>query len=273
LPRARLWSLALWLPLALWGCSSAADRAQRYAQRGGLASAIIQGTRFRHQIFVSRGAATDILYVFIEGDGSPWTHAGMQVARDPTPARPLALELAVRTRRSVLYLGRPCYFHARADAACTADTWTSGRYSAQVVASMAAAVNQYAASADYHELILIGYSGGGALAVLMAPLVPATRAVMTIAADLDQAAWARWHGFLPLADSLNPALQPPLPPAILQWHLVGGRDANVPEALNQRYFDGSSGSQVWRYPTYDHSCCWVEQWPRILARLETQLRD
>lgn len=261
------------VPLLLSGCASVDDRTQQFARHSGLTSAIVQGAGFRHQIFASQGATTDVLYVFIEGDGSPWTHAGTVVARDPTPHRALALELAVRTPHSILYLGRPCYFQVRIDAVCTPDIWTSGRYSIQVVESMAAAVNSYAASGGFRHLVLIGYSGGGALAVLMAPHVPATRSVITIAANLDVDAWVRHYHYLPLDASLNPASQAPLAASIQQWHLIGERDINVPENLNQRYFDSLRPDRIWRFSEFGHTCCWVEQWPKILARLDAAMSD
>jgi len=267
-------SALLMAALACAGCANPTHRALAYAQRSGLAVSIIQGTRFRHQIFSARAArnagALDagMLYVFIEGDGSPWVDDGTKVARDPTPRRPLALELAAATPHTVLYVGRPCYFEPRTDANCTSGLWTYRRYSAEVVASTAAAVARYAAANENPPLILIGYSGGGTLAVLMASQLPATRAVVTIAANLDVDAWARWHGYLPLSSSVNPATQWPLADSIQQLHLVGGRDTNVPESVNRRYFEALSPQQIWRYAEFDHGCCWVEHWTSILAQID-----
>jgi hypothetical protein len=271
--------LALALALALGGCANPTLRARAYAQRNGMSAGVIQGARFQHEIFTKaaamRAASTPdamvdsaMLYVFIDGDGSPWVDAGTRIAKDPTPHRPLALELAAATPHAVLYLGRPCYFEPRLEAICTPDLWTSGRYSADVVDSLVAAVARYAAAHDNPPLILIGYSGGGTLAMLMAAQLPATRAVVTIAANLDVDAWARWHRYLPLSASKNPAAERPLADSIQQWHLVGGKDDNVPEALNRRYFDTLRPAQVWRYPGFDHACCWAEHWTSILARID-----
>jgi dienelactone hydrolase len=136
---------------------------------------------------------------------------------------------------------------------------------------MVAATNRYAASGGFAHVILIGYSGGGALAVLMAPGVPATRAVITIAANLDVAGWARLHGYLPLERSLDPASQPPLSAGIEQRHLIGGRDTNIPESLNGGYLQTLGADRIWRYPTFDHVCCWVQQWPALLERIDRDL--
>ncbi len=264
----------LWLPclcFVLCACQNLTAHATRMASQAGLAASVVQGTRYQHQIFVSSALDRTTLFVFIDGDGSPWRHGGSYVSHDPTPDRPLALELAARTPGAVIYLGRPCYFLARTDAACNSRVWTSERYSAQVVESMAAVINRYASENNARCLVLVGYSGGGALSVLMAPLVPPACAVVTIASDLDVDAWTRWHHYLPLDGSQNPAAQPPLDPLIAQWHLVADRDSNVPPQLSRRYLDRVPTDHIWHFSTFDHTCCWVEQWPEILTRIEAEL--
>jgi dienelactone hydrolase len=140
-----------------------------------------------------------------------------------------------------------------------------------VVESLSHVINHYLESNPVQHVVLIGHSGGGVLAVLVAPHVPATAAVVTLAANLDVAAWTQWHGYLPLTDSLSPATQPPLPATILQLHLTGGRDRNVPESINAGYLKNVPPADVWRFPRFDHSCCWVKRWPELLARIDARL--
>jgi dienelactone hydrolase len=265
-----LWLFVISVLLGLGACRDLTASATRSASQAGLVAALVQGTRYQHQLFVASTLSEAPLFVFIDGDGSPWRHGGFDVSPDPTPKRPLALELAVRTTpHAVIYLGRPCHFLARSDTACDPQVWTSERYSAQVVESMAAVINRFANPSRC--AVLVGYSGGGALAVLIAPLVPSACAVVTIAADLDVDAWTRWHRYLPLSGSLNPATQAPLNPRIPQWHLVGDRDSNVPPEINRRYLEQQPDDHVWHFATFDHACCWVEQWPDILARIQAAL--
>ncbi|HWW21103.1 MAG TPA: hypothetical protein VNZ06_09890 [Steroidobacteraceae bacterium] len=263
-------NVTLWC-LLLGACASATQRARDFASQHALTDSLIQGEAFEHQVFWSSHPDGKVLYVFIDGDGVPWSGHGTRVASDPTPLHPLALALAARTAHPVLYLGRPCYFSVHDRAGCTPGVWTSGRYSAQVVDSMAVAANGFAAAGDYQHLVLIGYSGGGALAVLMAPKVPSTRAIITIAANLDVGEWARVHGYLPLDQSLDPATQPALPSAIAQRHLFGGRDLTVPERSTVRYFQRLQASQLWRFPGFDHVCCWIRHWPDILKHLDEEM--
>jgi pimeloyl-ACP methyl ester carboxylesterase len=264
-------NICLVLTLMLAGCVGSNDRAMQMARRHGLTEAVVDGTRYRHRIFYNLDSDHVVLFVFIDGDGSPWTRDGAEPARDPTPRRPLALELGMRTPRSILYLGRPCYFSVQSGADCAAPLWTSDRYSKDIVESMAAVANHFAADHGYQRTVLVGYSGGGTLAVLMARYISSASAVVTIAADLDVEAWARWHDYLPLAGSLNPATQAPLAGSIRQLHLVGGRDLNVPETVNQRFLVALRPDEVWRFPAFDHICCWVEQWSSILPGIDARI--
>jgi dienelactone hydrolase len=265
-------SLVLLLALLiLTSCRSTSARAEAMARTAGFQSGILRGAGFAHQAYFSIVPRTETLFVFLEGDGSPWLDHGTRVAPDPTPRIPLALQLAVRTRASVLYLGRPCYFGATSDRECTADLWTSKRYSPPVVASMAAALTAFLASHHFSEVVLVGYSGGGTLAVLMAPRVATVRAVVTIAANLDIAAWTSFHGYLPLEGSLNPVDEPPMTPRLREWHLAGARDRNTPSNLNARYWERISPDHLWIYPEMDHACCWVSRWPDIFSRLQVAM--
>jgi hypothetical protein len=219
-------------------------------------------------VFRRRMAGGDPLFLFIDGDGTPWTDGGRQVAADPTPRRPLALELALSTRYgSVLYLGRPCYLGLAASTECHPSDWTVGRYSREVVDSLGVAINRIVLAHGFREVILVGHSGGGRLAVLVAPHISGLRAVITIAANLDVRAWTAYHGYLPLSDSLDPTDSPPLASSVVEIVLVGSVDRNVPPALLKAYLAGHPTAQLWTFPGFDHRCRWQEAWPMLLPRL------
>lgn len=165
-----------------------------------------------------------------------------------------------------VYLGRPCY-HGLADSPpCSSVVWTSERYSEAVVSSMAAALRRVLDGSTFERVVWLGYSGGGALAMLLAPRFSETTDIVTVAANLDIDAWADLHGYTRLVGSLNPAHQPPLPPGIRQRHYVGARDHIVPKQVVAR---GSiDAATVVTIPSYDHTCCWPTLWPTLLATLE-----
>jgi pimeloyl-ACP methyl ester carboxylesterase len=155
-------------------------------------------------------------------------------------------------------------------AQCRPSVWTSERYSAAVVGSMTAAVARYCAEHRFDRVLLVGYSGGGALAALMAPRLPDAVGLVTIAGNLDTDAWTQLHGYLPLTGSLNPALQPPLR-GVMQWHFAGALDSNVPPDLAQRYRGEVPPERFLTYPRFDHVCCWRREWPRMFARISLEL--
>jgi pimeloyl-ACP methyl ester carboxylesterase len=164
---------------------------------------------------------------------------------------PLALEPA-SDDNPALYLGRPCYHGLGDDSRCAAALWTDERYSEAVVASMAAALEASTTLRRFDRLALIGYSGGGVLAMLLAARVPRTAAVVTVAANLDVDAWTARHGYLRLTGSLNPAAEPPLPAGLYQRHYLGSRDRVVPpEIVSGGPFDRATLVLI---PDFDHVC-------------------
>jgi hypothetical protein len=271
-PRRTTYRLACVL-LAMAGCASPQRHAERIARDNGFEDLLLQGSEYQHRAFASRGRPSDPLVVFIDGDGSPWIDGGRHISADPTPRVPLALAMATVTPVSALYLSRPCYLMTVLPANCSERLWTSERYSSAVVASMSVAASAYISEHHVRRVLLVGFSGGGALAVLMAPSVPNLVGVVTIAGNLDSEEWTRLHGYLPLNGSLNPALEPPLPASLKQWYLVGGRDTNVPPETNERYFRRIAADRARVYPGFDHTCCWVAEWPSIFADILAELNS
>jgi hypothetical protein len=245
-------------------CATPAERFDRRATALGFAVIGLQGTGFRHLAYVAGPLErSDTLHVYVEHDGTPWldlTHP----AADPTPRAPLALELMAQDAGPRLFLGRPCYFAPQAEPACAPLLWTHLRYSPEVVASMVAALRRFLAQHPFRHVVLIGYSGGGTLAWLMAAHVAETSEVVTLAANLDIDEWTRIHGYSPLAGSLDPARMAPLPPAIRQLHYVGGRDRNVPPSVVRSFARRHPEARVIELADFDHECCWIERWPELL---------
>ena len=210
-------------------------------------------------------SSSGTLHVYIEHDGTPWIDRA-HVSPDPTPRQPVALEWMAKDSGPRLWLGRPCYAQvAAAEPGCDPLVWTHHRYSAEVVRSMIAALRGFLAAHPFHDVVLVGHSGGGTLAWLMAAQVAETSAVVTVAANLDIDLWARFHGYSLLAGSQNPALMPPLPARIREVHYAGGRDRNVPPAVLESFAAGHPAARIVVISDYDHECCWVARWPQLLT--------
>jgi len=258
----------------LCACVTPVERFDRRAASLGFASIDLQGEAFHHLAYIAGVLErSDTLHVYVEHDGTPWvdlTHP----AADPTPRRPFALELMAEDSGPRLFLGRPCYF-ARVEeiesrSVCTPLLWTHQRYSPQVIASMVAALRSFLTQHPFRRVVLIGYSGGGTIAWLMAARVPETAAMITVAANLDTDYWTRIHDYSPLAGSLNPALMPPLPSTISQFHYVGGRDRNVPPSVVQSFSRRHPEGRVIEVADFDHECCWIERWPIMLGEVHLE---
>jgi pimeloyl-ACP methyl ester carboxylesterase len=270
-----LWVVAFFALIFAAGCATRVTAPAAIAAKHGLIQAQLQGTVFTHTAYHTSASSrphdgAEPLWVFIDGDGRPWIN-GREPATNPTTSRPLALELAAQMQRPVLYIGRPCYDRPAMESACTFTWWTDARYSPTVVQSLAAAIRRFRESSQFERLILVGYSGGGVLAELVAREVTGVAAVVTIAANLDVSAWTEYHGYLPLTASLNPAATA----NTASWpeiHLLGEEDEVVPPHTVQRYLERNPGSVVWRFAEFGHICCWREEWPRIVSRIDEQLQ-
>lgn len=230
----------------------------------------VQGAGFRHQI-IRRGdfRADGVLHVYLEGDGTPWV-TRTRIARDPTPRTPLALRLMAMDPAPSLYLGRPCYHGLAQSPGCTPWLWTHGRYGEEVVASMAAAIRNAVGDGAQPEIDLIGYSGGGVLAMLLAERLGNVRQVVTVAGNLDIDAWADYNGYTRLRGSINPATRPALAPGIRQVHLAGEDDRRVPAWIGRRGIAGQPNARFVLIPDFDHRCCWERVWPSLLEAIMGQ---
>jgi pimeloyl-ACP methyl ester carboxylesterase len=122
---------------------------------------------------------------------------------------------------------------------------------------------------NLRELVLVGYSGGGVIATLLATRLPRVAGVVSIAANLDVAEWARLHGYEPLHGSLDPAREPVA--AVPRVLLVGAKDTNVPPSSIAGYLATHPGAKVLQQASYDHVCCWVRDWGSLLRQALAQL--
>lgn len=229
---------------------------------------VTTGEPFLHLIY-SRNVdkTTEVLHVYIEGDGRPWLAGGQRPADDPTPANPLALHLMAKDNSPALYLGRPCYFGLSKLSPCETRDWTSARYSPEVVASMTSALNTFTTERSISKIVLIGYSGGGALAVLIAPQLATQVRVVTIAANLDTDAWTAAHNYLPLNNSLNPMLSAHMN-SVAHHHFAGARDSNVNPYIIQA-FARQHGGGFTLQENDNHVCCWEDKWPSLLHNVKS----
>ncbi len=257
--------------LILSGCQAVPKRMDEHASDLGLMRQVLGGTDFNHVIYRNH-AVGRLLHVYLDGDGTPWLNR-YAISPDPTPHNPLVLNLMAQDETSSLYLGRPCYHGQAMIPPCNPLMWTSRRYGPEVVDSMAMALKRFLKEADHEGLVFIGYSGGGTLAMLLAERFPATRAVVTIAGNLNPDRWAAWHGYSPLLGSLNPATRPPLRMDVAQLHFIGGKDRTVPPDLIDGMENPWLNVKPIIFSEFNHICCWEKRWSSLLECLRVEIGD
>ena len=207
--------------------------------------------------------------VYIEGDGFAWRRNSV-LSSDPTPKNPVALKLAARDpRAAVLYIARPCQFLDPQNLkTCPPGYWSSHRYGEEVIASINEAIDQFAKRTGASEIDLVGYSGGGSIAALLAARRSDVTSLVTVVANLDHEAWTRIHDVSPLSGSLNATDIAESIQHIPQYHFVGTKDKIVPLSVTESFLDritNSSHVGIERIPGFDHECCWVDSWPALLC--------
>ena len=215
----------------------------------------------------------DTLTIYLEGDGFAWQTA-RQPSADPTPLDPMALRLALaHPQGNAAYLARPCQYTGTRTSPCAEGYWTNQRFAPEVVNASNRAIDALKARFGAQRLILVGYSGGAAVAALAATTRHDVDQLVTVAGNLDHRAWTTYHHIQPLTGSLNPADAVDLLKGIKQWHYAGGRDQVIPPELVQAFanrFPKGPQSVVHIESDFNHHCCWTEQWPRLWQAVVTQ---
>lgn len=192
-----------------------------------------------------------LLTLYLEGDGRAWV-SRYRLSSDPTPLNPLALRLASihsgsRAHDSIAWLGRPCQYQSLAGegGGCDSRYWSSHRFSEEVVASMNHAVSQLMKRSGAKRVRLVGFSGGGAVAALLAARRNDVEGVVTVARQLQK---------------------------VPQIHFTGGRDRVVPGEVVTRFIASGGADLCARKVTVDgaaHIVGWAEQWIRLMEIVET----
>ena len=259
--------------LAMVGCSHPASRLQRaetIASQNHLVSTSLKTPGFDLKLF-HRGLDTNQthLAIYIEGDGYAWERKYI-LSNDPTPKNPLALRLAARDPGpAVLYIARPCqYQQGERETDCDAKYWSSHRYAEEVIQSINHVVDWAVEQTGATSIRLVGYSGGGTIAALLAARRNDVEQLVTIAANLDHVAWTKLHQISPLSGSLNAADIASAIKDIPQLHFAGSNDKIVPASIIRSFLANMSADSRQKLQVingYNHHCCWEKAWPEIMC--------
>jgi len=201
--------------------------------------------------------------IYIEGDGK--IISGDLISRDPTPTKPMLINLAFSDPRpNVVYMGRPCqYTPMSLNPKCNNQYWTDKRLSEETIVSMNEAINKITGNTKFD---LVGFSGGGAAAVLIGARNNNVKTILTVAGNLDIKAFTSYHHSNPMSGSLNPIDYAEKIINIPQLHLSGGKDRTVPTFIAQNFVNKASIKCVKHKIISDaeHNKYWDKHWKEVL---------
>lgn len=252
------------------GCATL-DRnahADALAAQAGLKRELINTDGFVLTAYARISRLDEPLDLYIEGDGLAWISRS-EPSLDPTPREATGLALAAADPASnVVYLARPCQFTPMAlNPRCGVPYWTGKRFAPEVVASMNEAVSRFAARVSRQRINLVGYSGGGALAVLIAARRTDVASIRTVAGNLDDEFVNRLHDVSSMPLSENAIDFASSVASIPQVHFSGADDTVVPPVVSQRFVDaaGNRCAQARTVPDMTHDGDWSRRLPALLS--------
>jgi dienelactone hydrolase len=239
----------------------------RLAAREGFSRRVLSTENFPLLAYIRPGPASGgVLRVYIEGDGVAWK-GRYRLSDDPAPRDTLVLRLAAMDpSEAVAYLARPCQFIKDAPSCADTGFWSSKRFSAGVIFSSSQALDRLKSMAGAKKLELVGFSGGGAVAALLAARRQDVLSLRTIAGNLDHVIFSQYHGTSPLRGSLNPADEAEKLIGLPQRHFVCDRDRVVPKDA-ARSFLISAGDAGGAAMTVVDRCTHNKGWDRVWKEL------
>ena len=202
------------------------------------------------------------LTIYIEGDGASWIFKTIP-PRNPTPDKSLVVAMAASDpNQYVLYLARPCQFiDLGIVKECDKSIWTDGRFGDQVITLLNQGIDEVLRLMPPLKLNLVGHSGGGTLATLIAAQRSDVNCLVTIASPLDLSAWTQALAIAPLLKSKNPAEPNANLKQIRQTHYLGENDRIVTKESIGRYRNFPPQTEFITVSGFDHQKYWLEHWP------------
>lgn len=222
----------------------------------------------------ANGVTPEYLAIYLEGDGRVLTRRG-KLRDDPTPSRSMVFELArLDPAPAVLYLARIGQYQPEYTGEAYQTYWSEGRLSPAVVRAADEAVTQIKARTGAERIYLIGYSGGGGLACLLAARRHDVAGLVTVAGLLDHVWWTSANNSSPLSESLNPAEFADNLANIPQIHFYGAEDELITPEMSARFASLVEFQDFTRVSVpAGHNNGWQDAWPGLLQKYALPMRQ
>ncbi len=261
--------------LALGGCIATtlpymrAETAQRIAAPAWMIKRDIAASPFSLRSYEKIHERGGKVNLYIAGDGSEYVSPA-EWSTNPTPKNPVALHLASKdSADNVIYIARPCQYTKMLDEKqeCSRSSWQEDRFSQKIIDSYKIALDDIARRYDITGFNLIGYAGGGAIALLLASQRDDIISVRTVAGTLDHKVQTNLLNKPELSGSLNPVDIASKIARIPQYHFIGGQDKFAPPAVLNSYTQAlpqSNCVQSMLVQEAGYDAGWVDKWPELL---------
>ena len=206
------------------------------------------------------------MVVYIEGDGMAWISRD-QLSSNPTPVQPIALKLAsIDTNVNVLYIARPCqYLWPQKMNRCSSRYWSDKRGSEEVISSINQAISIVKQKQNISSIRLIGYSGGGGIATLIADRRADVNEFVSVSGNLNYKLFTQTHNLSPMNGSIDPITVANQIGSIPQIHYVGADDKIIPKQIALSFSDKV---KVISDVSHDN---WPDKWAQILRTINHDL--
>lgn len=257
--------------LTLNGCNSLQQRfdtATSIANENSFSKQTLHGSQFNIVTFYKISSATPTATLFIEGDGLAWL-SKKRISPNPTPINPIGLKLATHDHSSnIFYLARPCqYLDLKSEKNCDLPYWTSKRASTEIIESINEAISRIKQQFNIDTFRLVGYSGGGTIATIIATYRDDIEDLRTVAGNLDIDVFVKQHNISPLSGSINPVDYAEKLVSIPQQHYISYNDEIISQNITESYIShlkkydqGLHCVQVIETDVPSHSTGWENYW-------------
>lgn len=211
--------------------------------------------------------------IYIEGDGFAYVSRS-KPSDNPTPKTPVGLQLALQDtgNHSIYYIARPCQYidDEIFSKRCTKKYWTTHRYAPEIIDSLNHTINHIKSNTDITSFNLVGFSGGGNIAGLLAMQRDDIESIRSVAGNLDNDFFTKYHKVSDMPYSLNMADYADKLSSTPQIHYISENDAFVPSEITKSYLNKlphKNCTKVINVKNTTHLEGWDKRWPDLLQNI------
>ncbi len=202
------------------------------------------------------------LHIYIEGDGLAWLNRTTP-SKNPTPTDSVTKDLAMNdlSNAAILYLARPCQYLPKEEIVnCDQKYWTSHRLAPEVIHSLNSAISMAKEITKTKQVSIIGFSGGGGAAALVAAMRDDVKFLGSVAGLLDHTNWVKKLKFTPLYGSLDAITYIDKIKHIPQKHIASNKDKVIKPIANKNFCEQLPPLSCESINNLNHNGDWYKVW-------------